>query len=167
MLLLIGLYCKVPFGWLVLGTKDWWFGLGLFISDSQSELLELQQAARTKVYYHQNIKYWMGKYKCEKCQVWRVVWEWVKLRDCHTLKAWRLAALHLCDVSMRMFSIANLLVTWHEDGLESKSPPKDDTKNQHRPAPKHNQLVTDHKQDLYMVFWWLSMLFFFPAGKAG
>ena len=30
-----------------------------------------------------NIEYWMGKYKREKCQVWRVVWEWVKMHDCH------------------------------------------------------------------------------------
>ena len=34
--------------------------------------------------YKYSIKYLMGKYKHEKCQVWHVVWEWVKLRDCHT-----------------------------------------------------------------------------------
>jgi len=43
-------------GWLDLGTKDLWIGLGLVISVSQSELLE---AARAKVYYIKkiNIKY--------------------------------------------------------------------------------------------------------------
>ena len=36
-------------GWLDLGTKDWWISLGLVISVSQSELLELRQATKTKV----------------------------------------------------------------------------------------------------------------------
>ena len=41
-LLLIGLLRGAFCGWLDLGTKDWWIGLGLVISVSQSELLELR-----------------------------------------------------------------------------------------------------------------------------